>query len=182
MSTAKKTAADKAAQQFEAAAAGKETMDTVVKASGEAAARNYEKLAAMTREQVDATFKAGAETFKSVEGYDHMAAIGKDNVDAVFASGAVLAKGAQDFSRIWFGLAQASLDQGVEATRKMLACKSVEDVLEVQSGLAADGYGRLVSEGQKLSGMSLKLAEEAAQPIAGRMGAAVEQFTKQPAA
>ena len=183
MTNARKTAADKAAKQIEAAvAAGKENVETFVKAGNEMASRNYEKVATMTKEQVEATFKAGSEAFKSVQGYAELAAFGKDNVDAVIESGAVLAKGAQDLNKAWFGLAQASVDEGISAARKMLACQTFEEVIEVQTKLAANGYGRMIDEGHKLSEASLKLAENAVQPLSGRWGAAVEQFNKQPAA
>ncbi len=179
MSTAKKTAAAKAAEQIEAAvAAGKESVETVVKAGNEAAARNYEKALAVTREQIDAAFGAGAETFKAVKGYEEFAAFSKDNVEAAVASGTVFARSLQDFSKAWFGLAQASVDDSVAATKKILGCKNFQDVVEAQTALAADRYGKLVAVGHELSDISVKLAGDTLQPIAGRFAAAVEKFAK----
>ena len=137
---------------------------------------------AMTQAQFDAAFLAGAEAFKSVEGYEELAAFGKDNVDAVMESSAAFAKGLQDLNKVWFDLAQASVDANVAATKKILGCKQLDDVIALQSVLAADGYGKMVADSRQLSAMSVKLAEAAIQPLAGHFNAAVETFTKPRAA
>ena len=83
--TATKKAAPKAAvkatETVEAAvAAGKETVETVVKASTEAATKGVEKAVAVSQEQVAAAVKAGSDAFKN---YEDVIAFGKENVDAL---------------------------------------------------------------------------------------------------
>ena len=174
--TTKKTAAANAAEQIEAAvAAGKDNMETVVKASAEAAAKGYDQAVQATKEHVEAAFKAGSDAFK---GYEDVAAFNKDNVDALVKSGAVLAKGAQDFNALWFDFAQASIEEGIAATKAILGCKTLQQVAEVQGDLVKGGYDKLVTESRKMSDMSVKVAENAAKPIAGRVNVAVEKFTK----
>jgi len=178
MSAKKKTAnpAAQAAEQVEAAVvAGKETVEAAVKAGTEAAAKNYEQAVAATREQVEAAVKAGAEMFK---GYEDVSGFSKENIDAVMASSAVLSKGLQDFNKTWFALAQDAMEQNVAATKKMLGCKNVAEVVEVQSDLAKANYDKAVTEGRKLSDMTIKLAEEATAPITSRVNSTVETFTK----
>ncbi len=174
MTAKKKTInpATQAAEQVEAAvAAGKETVEAAVKAG----ARNYEKAVAVTREQVEAAVNAGAEMFK---GYEDVAGFGKENIDAVMATSAVLSKGLQDLNKAWFALAQDALEQNVAATKRILGSKSVVEVVEIQSDLARSNYDKAVAESRKLSDMSIKLAEEASAPIAGRVNTAMEAFTK----
>ncbi len=174
MTAKKKTVnpAAQAAEQVEAAVAvGKETVEAAVKAG----AMNYEKAVAATREQVEAAVKAGAEMFN---GYGDVAGFGKENIDAVMATGAVLSKGLQDLNKAWFALAQDALEQNVAATKKILGSKSVVEVVEIQSDLAKAGYDKAMIESRRLSDMSIKLAEEASAPIAGRVNTAMEVFTK----
>ena len=174
--TTKKTAAATAAEQMEAAvAAGKDNMETVVKATAEAAAMGYEQAVQSTKEHVEAAFKAGSDAFK---GYEDVSAFNKDNVDALVKSGAVLAKGVQDFNSLWFDFAQTSLEDSIAATKALLGCKTLQQVAEVQSDLVKTSYDKLVAESRKMSDMSVKVAENAAKPIAGRVNVAVDKITK----
>ncbi len=178
MAAAKKT--KKATEQVEAAmAAGKETVETVVKATTEAATKGYEKAFAMTQEQVQAAVKNGTDAFK---GYEDMVSFGKDNVEAVMVSGTILAKGIQDLNEMFFGLAQASLENSVNASKAIMACETVPEMVEIQNDLARENYNTFLSEGRKVSDMSAKVAEKALEPITHRVNTTVEKFAKQPIA
>jgi len=178
MTAARKNNAGRAgtAKPVEAAvAAGAEAVETVVKASAQVAAEGYEKAVAMSREQVETAVKAGAGAFK---GYDDLAGFGKDNVQAVMTSGAILAKGVQDLNDVWLGLARASVEDAVGAAKALCGCKTLPEVVEVQTGLAQAQYEKFVAESRRLSTMSTKLAENASAPITARVTVAVEKFTK----
>jgi len=176
MTIAKKTATVKAAQPVEAAlAAGKETIETVVKAGAEAASKGVERAVAMSREHVSAAVKAGTEAFKS---YEDIVAFGKDNVDAVVKSNAILVKGFQDIHNVLFGIAQAQLEEQVAATKKFFGCKTFKDVMEAQAELARTSYAKVLDDGRKITDLSVKLAEEASTPITRRVNVTVEKFTK----
>jgi phasin family protein len=178
MTAARKNTAGKAgtAKPVEAAvAAGAEAVETVVKAGAQVAAKGYEKAVAMGREQVETAVKAGAGAFK---GYDELAGFGKDNVEAVMTSGAILAKGVQDLNDVWLGLARASVEDAVGAAKALFGCKTLPEVVEVQTGLAQAQYEKFVAESRRLSDMSAKLTENASAPIAARVTVAVEKFNK----
>jgi phasin family protein len=167
-------------QPVEAAmAVGKETIETVVKAGAEAASKGVERAVAMSREHVSAAVKAGTEAFKS---YEDIIAFGKDNVDAVVKSNALLVKGFQDIHNVLFGIAQASLEEQVAATKKLLGCKTLKDIMEAQADLARGCYTKALDDSRKLTDLSVKLAEDASQPIAKRVNVTVDKFTKQIAA
>lgn len=174
--TTTKTETAKVVNPVEAAvAANKETVDTFLKAGSEVASQGVEKVVAMNQEQIAAAVKAGTDAFK---GYEDFVAYGKANVDALMKANSVLVKGAQDMNKVLFGLAQSSLEDGVAATKKMLSCKSLKDVVEVQSTLAKANYKKSVDEGRKLTDMSVKLAEEISAPIASQVNETVERITK----
>ena len=126
-------------------------------------------------EAVETAVKAGAGAFK---GYDELAGFGKDNVEAVMTSGAILAKGMQDLNNVWLGLARASVEDAVGAAKALFGCKTVAEVVEVQTGLAQAQYEKFVEDSRRLSAMSAKLSENASAPIAARVTVAVEKFNK----
>ena len=176
MSTAKKKTNLKAAEPVEKAfAAGQETLETVVKAGAEAASQGVEKAVAMSQEHVAAAIKAGAEAF---QGYEDVVSFGKNNVDAVMKSNAIFVKGVQDINKALFGLVQSSLGNSVTATQKILGCKTAKEVMDAQADLARAGYAKAVEDSRKITDLSVKLAEEASQPITKQVNAAVEKFTK----
>lgn len=147
--TKKKTTANKAQTVEAAMSAGQETLETVV--------------------------KAGAEAFK---GYDDVVSYGKDSVEAVMKSNAIFVKGIQDINSAIFGLAQATLEDSVTATQKILGCKTAKDVMDAQVELAQTGYAKAVQESRRISDLSVKLAEEASKPITKQVNKTVEKFTK----
>lgn len=175
MTATKKTQSSQAEKLEAAMASGKQNVETVVKAGAEAATKGYEQAMSMTKEQVEAAFKAGSEAFR---GYEAFVSSGKANIDAVMKSGAVIAKGVQEFNKVWLGLAQDSMQESVAATKALMGCKSVQEMMGVQMDLAKAGYTRIMAENRRLSDISTKLTEEAIEPITKRVNATVETFAK----
>ncbi len=119
--------------------------------------------------------KTAAET---AEGYEDLMALGRENAQALVESGTALAKGMRDLSALWLGLAQATMDESVGVAKAVLECKSVPEVLSVQTRAAKRNYERFVGESRKFSDVSLKVAEDTVAPIAGRVNATVEQLIR----
>ena len=177
---AKATKAAQPAETVEAAvAAGKETVENVVKVGTEAATKGVEKAVAVGQEQVAAAVKAGTDAFKN---YEEVIAFNKANVDAVVKANALFVKGMQDLNKEIFAMAQATLEENAEVTKKVLGCKSVQDAFAIQNDLVKANYEKAMTESRKISDMTVKLAEEASAPIASRVNLTVEKFTKELAA
>ena len=183
MTTTKKPAPKAATNATEtvgaAVAAGKETVETVVKVSTEAATKSVEKAVAVSQEQVAAAVKAGTEAFKN---YEEVIAFGKENVDAVVQANALFVKGVQSLNQEIFAIAQAALEENAELTKKVLGCKTVQEAVAIQSDVMKANYDKAVTESRKITDMTVKLAEDAAAPIAKRVNFTVEKFTKELAA
>ena len=181
MTTAKKNTKDnaKTTEATEtvkvAVNAGKEAVETVVRAGADAATKSYEKAVAASKEQVEAAAKVGADAFK---GYEDVIAYNQNNMEALMKVSAVFVKGVQDINKEMTVLANASMEQSVSATKQILACKSVEEVVAIHSDLAKANYDKVVAESRKLSEMGVKLAEDATAPIAVRVNETVANFSK----
>ena len=173
---AAKTATVKPTETVEAAVvAGKETVETVVKAGADAAAKGVEKAVAMGQEQVAAAVKAGSEAFKN---YEDVVGFSKQNIDAVMKSNALFVKGVQDINAVLFGIAKDSLEDNAQATKKILACTSVEEVFAIQSDLVKASYDKAMTQSRKISDLSVKVTEDAVAPLTKQVTVTVEKFTK----
>jgi len=158
-----------------AVAAGKETVETVVKAGADAASQSVEQAVAMTQEQVAAAVKAGSEVF---ENYEDVVAFNKDNLDAVANANASLVKGFQTLNTEFFAIAQATLEQNAKATQKIFSCASVQEVVAVQNDLLKSNYTAVLDKSRKLNDLTVKVAEESVAPLTNRVNVAVEKMTK----
>ena len=162
-----------------AVAAGKETVETVVKAGTDAAQQGVDKAVAMSKEQVNVAAEAGNEVIKS---YEEAVGFSKESIDAVVAANVSLVKGLQALNAQIFGLAKVSLEKNAEATKQIFACKTPEEFFALQNDIVKANYDDVVVEFQKISELTTKVAEESVAPITKQVNDAVEKFTKQLAA
>jgi phasin family protein len=159
-------------QVEQAVAAGKETVEQVVKASTE----SYEQAFNMTKEQVEKASKS------LIKGYDELTEITQKNVEAFVKAGNLWAKGAENIGKAYFNLAQVSAEAGVEVAQAMFAAKTLKDVVDVQTGYAKASMDTFVTEGKKINDMTLKVANEAFEPIQSQVNQTIEKVLKQTAA
>ena len=164
-------AVNEALKPVEAAVfAGKEQMETFAKAGAEAAKKGYEQAVAMTKEQVE---KASEAVFK---GYDQLSTLNKDNLEAVVASGNIVAKGVEGFSKEVFALTS------MNAAKAFMGVKTLREAIDLQADLSRSQFDRLMADSTKLAEMSVKVANEAFQPIQARVNVAIEKMLKPVAA
>ena len=171
------TAVAAAKEPVEAAVAvGKETVEAVAKAGAEAASAGYEKAAAIAKDQVDKTSKA---VFK---GYGDFTSLGQENVEAVIKSGNIAVKGFEALGREMMAYARYSLEGNVAATKAMLGAKSLREVVDLQADYTRKSFDHAMAESAKLTEMSVKVANEAIQPIQTRVNVTVGKMIKPMAA
>lgn len=152
---ASKTAAPAAAAP--AAAVASETVEQAVEA---------------VKEHVE---KAGA---AATQGYGDFAALQKDAFDALVRSGEILARGAEALGKEYFAFAQDSAAANSEAAKALLAARSLQEVVDLQSKAVRTNFDKSVDEGGKLSEMSLKIAGEAFEPLQKQISVTVEAAMK----
>lgn len=153
------------------AAAGKETVGKAVKAT-----ETYEQAFTMTKDQVEKASKS------LIKGYDELTEMTQKNVEAFVKAGNAWAKGAESIGKAYFNLAQVSAEAGVEVAQAMFAAKTLKDVVDVQTGYTKASLEAIVAEGKKINDMTLKVANEAFEPIQHQVNANIEKVLKQSAA
>ena len=158
---------------------GKQNVEQFIKAGSEVAAKSYESMVSLTKEQIDAAVKATNGAFK---GYDGAAVFGKENVDALVAYNSAVAKGFETLVKGLVSFGQKSIEGSVTATKDMLACKTVKEFADWQSDIARTSFDVFVAEATKISELGVKTAQDATQPLSERLNVTVEKFWKQQAA
>lgn len=157
--TTKKAGATKIdAKQFEdAVAASKQTVEQAV---------------AATKEQVE---KASTAALKS---YEEFTTYSKDSFDVVSKFNDAVVKGSEEFGKAYYAFLKSSADASAETAKALLAAKTMNEFVEIQSGFARTTFDSFVSESGKLNEIGVKVATEAFEPVQAHMNATVERMVK----
>ncbi|WP_448207680.1 phasin family protein [Azospirillum sp. sgz302134] len=153
------------------AAASKTIEDAIA-----AAKQNVEGLTKAQQEQFE---KASAQIMKT---FDELSKLTKGNVDAVVKSGTIVAKGAEEAGKQVAAYTQSSLEKSVANGKSLLAVKTIQELIELQTSFAKASFEAFVAESAKLQELSVKIANEALSPINERVNLTVETLSKPAAA
>lgn len=93
------------------------------------------------------------------------------NLEAVTQAASVLAQGAQEISREWFGLAQGQLKKNMDALNALTRCRSLQDMVTVQSDLLRTNLQQAIDDGRRLSEVSVRVAQDATRTITSQSNA-----------
>ena len=167
-----RAAADEAARTTQAVAqtavqAGGET----ARAGADAARRNAETLRDNVRSGLDTatqTAQRAADQFLNVFDFpgprsEHPARGSSQTVDAVWQASTVLARAFQEVSQEWIGLVQDQVTRNIDAVHRLARCRSMGDVLTLQSELVRDNLRQAIEAGRRVTDVSLRAAAEAAR-------------------
>jgi hypothetical protein len=86
-------------------------------------------------------------------------------VHAIARSNRILARGAGTIALEWFGLRQERLLKNLDGMNDLLACRSIPDLVNLQSSLVRQNVEQLIGNSQRLAQISAQIAQEATQTI-----------------
>jgi phasin family protein len=151
---------------------GQDTVEQTVRSNTDAFAKGYEQYLAATRDQLSRLFPSAARNF------DELAAFNQGNFEAFVAAGAAAAKGFETLSQQVFACNQKAVETSVATAKALLGCKTLQDVVEVQGDLTRRGIDEWLAEGNKLSELTVQVANQTAEPINSRLSEAVDRLMK----
>jgi len=170
--TVEKTLKANQAAAEKAVKVGKETAEKAMKAGSEAVSKAYEQAVSAAKETVQKTFPQAAAQF------DELAGLQRANMEALFSAGTLAMKGVETLSEEMLAFNKKAIDDGMANAKKMFECKTVQELMEVQTGCAYAQFEQIVAHGTKVTDLALKVAGEIAEPIQERLGHAVEKLGK----
>jgi phasin family protein len=167
-----------------AAESAKRTAEEATRAGADMARRAGETARSNLEAGLDSTvqtFKRVTDQFTQVLGFagpqaDEMARRSAQNLEAVSQASTVLTRGAQELSREWFDVMQDRLAKNIDAMNRLAGCRSLQDLLTVQSEITRDRLGDALNSGRRIAEVSLRVADEAAKVIQAQAGRNITEF------
>jgi phasin family protein len=150
------------------ASVGKETLESVVFMSAQAAAESYKNAAQFSKEQLDAT--------KS--GYEKAAAYGKGNLEAYSAASAAMIAGFETYYEHLVDYSKKAVAQNMEMVQRFYTAKTPQEALDFQIEAVNTMVNRVISESTQFSKLAADTATKFVQPLKDRMEGNVDAFVK----
>src|SRR4051794_12080553 len=107
---------------------------------------------------------------------EKLARSSSQNIEAVAQASTILTKGAQEISREWFDLLQQRLVKNIDATNRLAGCRSLQDLVTIQSDIVRDLLGHTVEGGRRIAEVSMRMADEADRVITSQADRNVVEF------
>jgi len=185
--SAAKAAASKAAKStYNAVESTRSSAENVVKlgsraakdllgsAAGEAQ-KMQDKVIAMSRDGAEKLAKSADVATKAM--YDAFSGT-RDNIEAAVECGNVTAALAKDVSSELFEYANKSFAETVEVSKELFACRTINDMMELQSRIMKSAMDNAFAQSSRLSNLLFEYSAEALEPINERVSQVSEQFSK----
>jgi len=93
------------------------------------------------------------------------------NVQAVSQASTALARGVKDASQAWFDLTQKAVRTNLEAVGQLASCRSVQEVMALQSNLLRDNLQQAIESGEVIARASSDAIHQATQAMHPQPGA-----------
>jgi hypothetical protein len=148
--------------------------DFMAPIAGEAQ-KAQEKVFAMGREGAEHLAKS-ADTLTKI--MHETIAISRDNVEACIECGNMTAALAKDVSNEVMESTNKAVSETMELSKDFFACRTFNDMFELQNKLMKHSIDNFFNQSVKLSGMFFEYANEALEPINERIADASEKFSK----
>jgi phasin family protein len=113
---------------------------------------------------------------KSLSGLNEMNAYSKKNLEAVIASVTAAAKGAEALGAETIAYSKAAMENQVAAAKSLSGAKSVQEVVELQTGFAKSALEAYIAQVSKASEIVSASMKDSLKPLNERVTATVERL------
>ena len=115
---------------------------------------------------------------KGTEAVTEMTEFAKGNVEAVVESGKILAEGVQTMGQAYADEAKSVYETMTADLKEMAAIKSPTELFQLQGKILRRNFDAMVAATSKNTDAAVKLANDVAAPISGRVNVAAEKLSK----
>jgi len=102
-----------------------------------------------------------------INGFEDFQKIGKDNMDQAMKNFGSFSKGMQTLATEMADYSKKSFEDGAATFEKLLAAKSVDKAVEIQSDFVKTSYEGFVAQATKVGELYADLAKDAYKPFEG---------------
>jgi hypothetical protein len=102
----------------------------------------------------------------------------RENVETCIECGNTTAALAKDLSTEAFEFANRTFSEQLEISKEFFACRTINDMFELQNRLFKTAMDNFFNESAKMSSMVFEYTTEALEPINERVARATEQLNK----
>lgn len=153
--------------------AGTDAVKDFLSAGTQEVQKNHEKVMSYGRQQAE---KITKNADKTVRGLSEGLALSKDQVDAVIESGKMATDLAKNLHEQWMSDVNTLFAENVELAKETFACRTLNDVLEVQNRALQSNMSLFFNQSARLTDAWLKLATEVGEPISHQTTKASKKF------
>ena len=107
-----------------------------------------------------------------IKNFDDFQKLGQQNVDTAMKMFGEWSKGWQAIATEMTDYSKRSFEEGTATVEKLLAAKSFEQAVEIQTGYAKRAYDDYMHQVSKIGGLYAELAKEAYKPVEKAMHSA----------
>jgi hemerythrin-like domain-containing protein len=155
--------------------AGMEGFQSMARTMQEALENSFGAASAMTRRSTGQMTQGFSVTGEDARGLTEQAS---QNLRVAAQSGAALARSFQDISREAFEMSQRRWQRNLEGLNALARCRSLSDVVAVQSGLIRDNLEQTVENSRRLAELTIQMADESTRTITVQTEKATVQAEK----
>ena len=149
-------------------ATGRDTMETVLKATVDAATEGYDKAVAYGKGQMES----------SAEGYKKAASIGKDNFETFTAVASAMTAGYEAYSAGLAKAAKTATEENVAFVNKALAAKTPQEFAATQMEAATRGLDAAFAQTVELNKIAAETLARCVGPVKARIDSVVVDFAR----
>lgn len=153
---------------------GKAVQDFIATSAGEAQ-KAQEKAYAMSREGAEHFAKSADAVTRAM--YETVS-MSRENIETCIECGNSTAALAKDLSSEMFEFANRTFSEQLDLSKDFFACRTINDMFELQNKLFKSTVDNFFNESVKLSGIMFEYTTEALEPINERVAQATNQLNK----
>jgi hypothetical protein len=152
-----------------------DAMKGILSTSADEAQKAQEKLLSFSRDGADKMAKSADTATKAL--YEGIGAT-RDSIETAIECGNITAALAKDLSTDIFENANEAFSTGVETAKELFACRTINDMMELNSRLLRQASENFFNQSAKISERVFEYANEAIEPINERVTLASQQINK----
>lgn len=155
--------------------AGSEVVKDFLSAGSQEAKRAQERAFSFGRDHFE-KWTAGAD--KTARKFTESFALSKDGVDALVEYSKIATDLGKEYQEEVTAEWNEICAETVETAKELLACRTLNDYIELQNRLVQTNVNRAVAQSARLTDLWYKLTTEAAEPISAQVNRATQKLNK----